>query len=220
MSKTVLITGATGMVGSLVLEELLSSPTVEKIVCIGRRKTGINDDKLYEIVHTNFLEFSNLSSELASIDVCFHCLGVYQNQVSKDEFVEITCDYQRALTDALQIASPGLTFVLFSASGADTNEKSLTLFARAKGKAENLLSETIFPKKYIFRPGYIHPTGTKRPAGFVYKLLLPVGAALFKLFPAIGISDRDLARAMVRVGLEGPIGSRVFSNQAIKESLS
>jgi len=216
MTKTVLMTGATGMVGGQVLDLLLDHPEVGKVVSIGRRGAGVTHPKLREIVHADFLDLSPLEAKLAGIDVCFHCLGVYQGQVSKDAFFEITCDYQKALTDTLAKASPEATFVLFGAQGADPSEKSPALFARAKGRAETLLHAAGFPKTYIFRPGYIQPTGPRRPSGLAYTVLLPVATALFKVFPGIGVSDRQLALAMVRTGLEAEAPAGTFANPEIR----
>lgn len=214
--KKALLTGATGMVGSQVLSLLLGDPSVGKVLSVGRRKTGRQDPKLQEVVHSDFLDFSGLMAELIGIDVCFYCLGVYQGQVSKEAFYEITCDYQKALTDVLEEASPEATFVLFGASGADTAGKSWATFAKAKGRAENLLNGTAFPRKYLFRPGYIHPTGERQPAGWSYKLMVPLAGGLMTLFPNIGITDFALAKAMVATGLNGDLPSTVFSNQMIK----
>ena len=215
--KTVLLTGATGMVGGQVLDILLASPAVGKVVSVTRRETAIRHEKLREIVHADFRDFSTVSSELAGIDVCFYCLGVYQGQVSKETYFAITCDYQQALTDALAPVSPQATFVLFGASGADPSEQSRTLFALAKGRAENLLHEAGFPRRYIFRPGYIHPTGARRPTGLSYRLLRPVAGTLLKYLPSLALTDRDLAKAMVSIGIEGARDSAVFSNRMIKK---
>lgn len=213
----ILLTGGTGMVGRLVLEQLLASPEVGKIVSIGRRQTGLGDDKLREIVHTDFLDLSALASDLANVDVCFHCLGVYQSQVSKKAYFEITCDYQQALTDALSAASPEASFVLFGAKGARPDGKGM-LFARVKGQAENLLQATGFPKKYIFRPGHIQPTGERIPPGGMYRLFfLPIMAKKFAKNPAIGITDRDLAKAMVTVGIAATEESKIFTNKMIRD---
>ncbi len=218
MAAKVLLTGATGMVGRLVLEHLLASPAVGEVVSIGRRQTGVNNEKLREIVHTDFLDLSPLASDLANIDACFHCLGVYQSQVPKKVYFKITCDYQQALTDALAAASPAATFVLFGAQGARTDGKGMP-FARVKGQAENLLQATNFPRKYIFRPGHIQPTGKRKPPGGIYRLLvLPIMAKKFAKNPAIGISDSDLAKAMVKVGLEATEESKIFSNEMIREA--
>lgn len=205
------------MVGGQVLDILLASPAVDKIISIGRRKTAIRHEKLHEIMHADFRDFSALSSELAGIDVCFYCLGVYQGQMSKEAYFEITCDYQQALTDVLARVSPQATFVLFGASGADPSEQSRTLFALAKGRAENLLREAGFPRQYVFRPGYIHPTGARGPTGLSYRLLWPVADALLKYIPGLALTDRDLARAMVSIGIEATQESAVFSNRTIKK---
>lgn len=216
MGKTVLLTGATGMVGGRVLDLLLDRPDVEHVIAIGRRETAVTNRKLRAVVHADFLDFSAAEGQLAGIDVCFHCLGVYQGQVSKPAFFEITCDYQKALTDTLARVSPGATFVLFGASGADPGETSRAWFALAKGRAENLLAEAGFPKTYIFRPGYIHPTGARRPTGLPYRLMRPVAGALLRVFPRLALTDRDLARAMVTVGIEAVADSRIFDNRTIK----
>ena len=217
--KNVLITGATGMVGSQVLNLLLQDVGVEKVTSIGRRKTGKTSPKLTEIVHDNFLDFSSLTEELTGIDACFHCIGVYQGAVSKEQFIQITCDYQQALIDVLEQSSPQLTFVLFGASGADPSEKSRILFARIKGKAENILNKASFPKKYIFRPGYIHPTGERKPPGLAYRMMVPLGGFLLKLFPGSGLRDRELAQGMVMMGLHPDQESRIFENKEILQLL-
>ena len=216
MSKTALITGATGMVGSHVLNLLLNRDDITKVISIGRRKTELQSNQLEEIIHKDFLDFSPIKDRLNNIDICVYCLGVYQGQVSTERFFEITCDFQKALTDILQETSPNLTFCLFGAQGADPTEKSRTTFARAKGKAENLLNATSFPKKYIFRPGYIHPTADKKPAGMMYKVMLPFAGSIIRFLPSMGIADIDLARAMVNVGMANELESRVFSNQEMK----
>lgn len=215
--KRVLLTGATGMVGGFVLKELLVDNSVEEIVSIGRKETGIKNEKLKEIIHPDFLSFSGIKDELKGIDVCIYCLGVYQPHVTKEQFFRITCDYQKALTDVLEETSPGLTFVLFGAQGADPTEKSRVTFAKGKGTAERLLMETVFPRKYIFRPGYIHPTGGKKPGGFVHTLLSPLSRLVYKIYPPIGIDDRALARAMARTGLDGIIEPAVFENKEIRK---
>jgi len=216
MGKTVLLTGATGMVGGQVLTLLLDHPDVDTVISVGRRETGVTNGKLREIVRTDFGDFSSLRSALTGIDVCFHCLGVYQGQVTKQDFETITCGYQKALTDTLAVASPQATFVLFGASGADPSGKSRTTFARFKGRAESLLQAAGFPRTYIFRPGYIHATGSRKPAGLAYILARPLFTVLFRLFPAIGITDRDLAGAMVATGMAARAESGVFDNRSIR----
>ena len=205
------------MVGMHVLQLLLEHEAVEKVISLTRRTAGTDHPKIEEIIHQDFMDLTSISDRLKDIDVCFHCLGVYQNSVSKEEFFRITCDYQEVLTNTLKRNNPELTFVLFGAQGADVTEKSSITFRRSKGMAENLLKKAGFPYMLIFRPGYIHPTGNRKPPGLAYKITLPVAGFLFRIFPSIGITDHDLARAMVSEGLQPGSGTRIIENSEIRD---
>ena len=45
MNKTVLITGATGMVGSLVLKNTLASKSISKVIVYGRSSVDFEHEK-------------------------------------------------------------------------------------------------------------------------------------------------------------------------------
>jgi len=193
----VLILGATGMVGGEVLERCLADDAVRRVVSIGRRKSGIEHAKLREIEHRDFLDFSALESELANIDVCLYCLGVYQARVTKKQFWEITVDYLETLVRAFERTNRNVRFCLFSAQGASTSERSPIRFAKAKGRAENVLLASQLAEKYIFRPGFIMPGPRSRNATLSARLFEPI----YRLFPMIGIDAPALAGVMVDVGL-------------------
>ena len=216
MDKRILLLGATGMVGQQVLQQLIDHSDVKEIVVIGRKASGFNHPKVKEIQLVDFSDFSSIKPQLKGIDACIYCIGVYQNQVSKDVFYEITCTYQKALTDVLEEESPNCAFVLMGAQGADPTGNSKVTFADAKGKAENLLLATQFPTKTILRPGYIQPTGTIKSGGWVYALMRPV-ANLFMLFAekSIGIKDRDLASGLIQLALRPVNAQTRYENKEI-----
>jgi uncharacterized protein YbjT (DUF2867 family) len=206
------IFGATGMVGGEVLEQCLADDKIESILTIGRRISGADHPKLREIEHSNFLDFSALQSELSDADVCFYCLGVYQAQVSKDQFWEITVDYLDALVRAFErVNNNNVRFCLFSAQGASTSERSPIRFANAKGRAENVLRKSKLAAKYIFRPGYIMPGPRSSNVTLSAKLFEPI----YRLFPMIGIDAPELARVMVDVGINQH-EKTVFENRDIR----
>lgn len=217
MKQSVILTGATGMVGSQVLNHLLQSEQVEKIISFGRRKTGIAASNLVEVIHEDFLDFSNLGEAAPQVDLCIYCLGTYQAQVSPETYERITCDFLAAFVQALAAHHPGITFVLFSAQGADPSGKSRMTFSKVKGRAENIVLAATFPKTYIFRPGYIHATGDRVPPGWMYKVLAPLGRTLLSLFPHLGSTDAELACAMVQVGLGAAEPSHVFESRDIRK---
>jgi uncharacterized protein YbjT (DUF2867 family) len=206
-----LLLGATGMVGGEVLRLCLDDGRVREVVSVGRRLAGPTHPKLVEVQHADFLDFEPIADRLAGVDLCLYCLGVYQNDVPKDVFWRITCDYQSALVHTLERVSPDLSFCLFGAQGASPNERSLFRFANAKGRAERMLFEANLRRKYVFRPGYIHPSRPPDNGRRSYAFFVPI----YRLFPFTGIDAIDLARVMVEVGLSGS-DRTVFENRHIR----
>ncbi len=193
----VLILGATGMVGGEVLEQCLANEKIQRVLTIGRRKSGIENPKLKEVGHGDFLDYSTVEAELKNVDVCFYCLGVYQAKVSKDQFWEITVDYLAALVRTFERVNRAVRFCLFSAQGASTNERNPIRFAKAKGRAENILLTSELAEKFVFRPGFIMPGPQSKNVTLSAKLFEPI----YRLFPKIGIDAPELARVMIEVGM-------------------
>lgn len=195
----VIVFGATGMVGTEVLNQCMNSDKIQSILAIGRHSTGIKHPKLREIEHDNFLDFSSLEQEMSNADVCLYCLGVYQGKVSKKQFWEITVDYLDALISSLERSRKDITFCLFSAQGADPAGKVPFLFSKAKGRAEKRLLKSEIHASYIFRPGFINP-GRKSPQFMVSMWTFKF---IYKIFPSIGIDASELAKVMIHTGLNG-----------------
>lgn len=195
-----LLFGATGMTGIEVLHLALEDPRITQVTSIGRRKTGVVHPKLREIEHQEYLVLSPVAETIATADLVIDCLGVYQNNVSKDEFWRVTVGYLDALLATLAERGADPRFCLMGAQGADPTEKSLFLFAKAKGRAERHLLESRLTRKHIFRPGYIKPGRLKTSRSTAPEW---ISQPLYRLFPSLGIDAVDLARVMLEVGLAG-----------------
>jgi uncharacterized protein YbjT (DUF2867 family) len=207
----VCLLGATGMVGSEVLTQCLNDDRVASILVIGRRSVGVQHDKITEIELENFLDFSSVEDKLADINVCIYCLGVYQAQVSKQQFWEITVDYLNALIKTLVKINYEVRFCLFSAQGASPSGKSPIRFAKAKGRAENILMASRLSEKYIFRPGFIMPGPERKSPSLGERLFRPI----YRLFPVFGIDAPDLATVMLKVGINGD-QKTIFENRDLR----
>ena len=116
--QSVLLTGATGLVGGSVLRALLAADDVQRIVSLGRRPTGFVDTRLKEVSIGDFADTSALTPHLEGIDAVFHCLSTYSSMVTRSEYETITLTYLQALLDAAANNAPQSTFCLFSAAGA------------------------------------------------------------------------------------------------------
>lgn len=203
MSKKILITGATGMIGGLILESALKDTLITEVISIVRKKSGVSHPKLKEVIISNFLDYSSIEELLIEIDAVYYCLGVYTGKAPRDEFRKITVDYPAALANKLIEYSPQANFCLLSGQGADRSEKSALMFAKDKGAIENLLSSLGLRAFYAFRPAYIYPVIPRNEPNFTYRLFrifYPIVRLLGKNF---SIRSTDLANAMYKVGLEG-----------------
>src|SRR5579864_671829 len=151
------IVGATGMVGGYALRYALNHPAVGSVTSIGRRKFGISNPKLKEVLHENFADCSALANALSGQDAAVYCLGTYTGSVPDAELRAITADYTIEFARVLGASSPNAAFSFLSGNGADPTGRSRLAFARYKGQAEKALLATGFPRVYIFRPAYIYP---------------------------------------------------------------
>ena len=104
--KKVIITGASGMIGQLVLEHCLSSNSITEVVSLVRRPTEYNNPKLKEVVVNDFTDYSEIADDFKNGDVAFFCIGVYTGQVSNAEFKAITVDYAVKFAEMLKQHSP------------------------------------------------------------------------------------------------------------------
>lgn len=127
---TLIITGATGMVGSEVLRQAIAENDIELITVVVRRPTGITHPKLKTILHQNFLDYSSLENEFKNNDALIWCLGISQNIVSKDEYIKITYDYTIAAANAVVQSNNAIRFLFLSGRGADNTEKTKLLFGK------------------------------------------------------------------------------------------
>ena len=201
------IFGATGMVGQGVLRECLLDPEVERVLSVVRSATGQQHEKLRELVHGDFLDFSGIEAELAGYDACFFCLGLSAAGMSEDEYERVTYGFTMAAAQALVKVSPGMTFEYISGAGTDSTENGRSQWARVKGRTENALLALPFKSAYMFRPGFIQPrhgikSKTKSYRVF-YIVLGPFLPALKAIFPRSVTTTEQLGRAMIAVAKHG-----------------
>lgn len=214
--KNILITGSNGMIGKLVLENCLNSQSVATVISITRKPAGIIHPKLTEIIHTDFLNYAGLETHFRNKDVCFFCIGVYTGQVPVDQFKTITVGFTKAFSEMLYRHSPQASFCFLSGAGADSTERSRTLFAREKGIAENALIQLGFKNTYIFRPGYIYPVTPRKEPNIGYRIFRMLYKPLAAIYADIGVTSTQLADKITYIGLNGG-GKIIYENRDIRK---
>ena len=203
MKNKVVITGSTGMVGSIVLQLCLDSNEVSEIIALVRKPTNIQHPKYKEVIVADFLHYQDQASLFNDVNIVYYCLGAYTGSVPADEFRIINYDYPLNLAKVIHEKSNNATFCLLSGQGADRTEKSTMQFARDKGAIENALSALHFGSFYSFRPGYIYPTKKRKEPNTFYVISRMVYPLLKLMGKSLSITDQQLAKTIFHVGLNG-----------------
>ena len=203
MSKRVIITGSTGMVGGLILKLCLESKDISEVIALVRRPANTIHPKYKEVVVLDFLDYTSQQQYFKEIDIVFYCLGAYTGSVPAEEFRIINYDYPFNLAKSIHFESPNAKFCLLSGQGADRTEKSTMQFAKDKGAIENALSALNFKAFYSFRPGYIYPTKKRKEPNFFYTLSRLLYPILKLMGNNLSITDHQLANTMFTVGMNG-----------------
>ncbi|KAI8223095.1 hypothetical protein K4K54_006386 [Colletotrichum sp. SAR 10_86] len=144
-----ILTGATGLVGSSVLDAMLKSKDVTKISILSRRPVLMvgNNPKANVIIHKDFETFDpSVLAKVDDADGVVWALGISQTKVTKDEYVKITKDFPLAAAAAFsKIPSTDdkpFRFVYVSSGGATATPGLFTpYYGVVKGEAEVALAK-------------------------------------------------------------------------------
>ena len=202
MTISVIITGATGMVGEGVLLECLADPRVGRVLVINRKPSGVVHPKLVEVVHTDFFDLAAIQSQLAGYDACFFCLGVSSVGMSEADYTRVTRDLTLEFGRVLARLNPDMAFCYVTGKGTDSTEHGKVMWARVKGATENELLR-LFPRAVMFRPGMMRATPGQNNLKVWYHALAwiyPVGRALW---PAAFCTLQEVGQAMINAATIG-----------------
>src|SRR5512133_3691386 len=163
--NTVAIAGASGLVGSRVLERLLDRQDVGRIIALGRRSLTVTDPRVVSVVtdlQSAEVMAKGVPNEVA-VGIC--CLGTTMKQAgSKQAFRAVDRDAVLAFAQAV-LTQGALRFVLVSSIGA--NPSAPSFYLRTKGEVESELAALGFQQLTVLRPSFIDDQGARtqyRPA--------------------------------------------------------
>lgn len=149
--KSALLLGASGLVGSELLQCLLNEKGYNTIVILVRKPLGIKHPKLIEIQ----ADFGHLElyRDHFKVDDVFCCLGTtIKKAKTREEMTKVDVGYP--LTAAKLAQEEGAKqFLVISSMGADP--QSSFAYSRMKGTLEMELSNVGFQALHIFRPSLL-----------------------------------------------------------------
>lgn len=216
MGYTAVLIGATGLVGSEILNFVLNDDRFSKIKVFVRRTTGISNPKLEEFV----VDFENLGVWRHQIqgDVLFSALGTTLKQAGTREAQRVVdYDYQLRVAQAGKINGIN-NYVLVSAPNADT--KSMLAYTKMKGDLERDIMKLSFPKVTFIRPGLLKgPRAQKR-------IFEHNSGALLSFLPTIPgleaikpVSGKQVAHACIEASFADVQGKRIYNPKDVLQFL-
>ena len=198
-----IVIGATGLVGNLILKELLSDNDFSEVRIFVRKPTGIINPKLKEII-TPMTDINTLSSEIQG-DVLFNALGTTIKKAgNQEEQQRIDRDLPVAFA---KIASENGVKIMLNVSSVGANLNG-GFYLKTKAEMENGTGKFFPQSVFHFRPGFL--VGDRKEfrlvekiASGVMKVIDPIltgSSKKYKSMPA----DK-LAKAMVSLS-KNPAG--------------
>ena len=192
--KKAIVIGATGMVGTQLIKQLIENETYSEIVSLVRRSSGITHPKLKEQI-INFDEPENWSNVVTG-DVLFSTLGTTLAQ-AKNKEAQFEVDFTYQFTVAKIAAKNGVSnYVLISSAGANSN--SIVFYTSMKGKLEDAVKRLPFNVISIIRPGQLAGDRTEK------RTSEKIGLSVMHFINKLGMMKRykpiyahKVARAMI-----------------------
>lgn len=151
MTKSIVILGASGLIGNEVLKLAIENKEIEKITILVRKPLHLNHPKLTEII-TDFKNLKDLESKVNG-DALICCLGTTRKKTPNLENYK-AIDFGLTINIAKLAKKHNVQQVhLISAIGADPNSK--IFYNKLKGETEQALIEIEFPQTIIYRPSLL-----------------------------------------------------------------
>lgn len=215
-----LVTGATGLVGGELVDLALADDRVNRVVTVGRRRTGLRHPRLVELV----ADLDGLADAAVpgSVHAAACCLGTTMRRAgSRVAFRKV--DLGGAVTTGRLAQRLGAaSFALVSSIGADPDSRSFYL--RTKGEAERAVQELGFERTVVLRPALLEGERHEvrlgeRIGGVVLGVLSPLMVGTLRRWRPI--SARTVARATLE-SLCAPTtsGMRILESDAIADLAS
>ena len=216
MPNKAVIAGASGLIGSRLLDILLQSDYYDEVLALVRKELPINNKKLVQLV----VDFDKLDEYKASITghAIFCCLGSTRKK-TPDLTVYRKIDHDYPLKLAQISKENGVRhYHLVSAIGA--NSKSSNFYTKMKGETEESIKPVGIKCLHIYEPSFL--TGDRkesRPmerfALGLMKILDPLligGLKKYRSIPA-----ETVAKAMYKQSLKTEEGIFVHLSERIKQ---
>ena len=149
--KTAILLGATGLIGTELLNQLLLDDNYEQIKTFARRTSGISHPKLTELI----IDFDKPEAWIGRVtgDVLFSMLGTTIKKAGNNKtYYKTDYTYQYQMAEAA-VRNKVENYVLISAAGANANSRMF--YNKMKGELDRDVQDLAFKHISIIRPSFL-----------------------------------------------------------------
>ncbi|HET6767533.1 MAG TPA: NAD(P)H-binding protein [Chitinophagaceae bacterium] len=211
---TATLVGATGLIGSHLLQALLNDPYFDTVRILIRRPIDITHPKLEKKI-VDFNDGDSLLVALSNSDVLFCAIGTTQKKVKGDKDAYRKIDFDIPVKLARFCTMTGCEkFVLVSSAGA--NSKSMNFYQRLKGETDEAVKEAGPKMIHIMRPSLL--LGDRKEFRFGENIGKAVMTALSFLIPDKykAIQAKDVGKVMLALAKKNDEGYFIHENAEIR----
>ena len=212
---TATLVGATGLIGSYLLDELLNDPHFDIVRILIRRPIDITHPKLEKKI-VDFNDSDSLLVALSNSDVVFCSVGTTNKKVKGDKEAYRKIDFDIPVKLARFCKMTGCQkFILVSSAGA--NSKSRNFYQRLKGETEEAVKSVGLEIVHIMRPSLL--LGERKE----FRLGENIGKALMTSLSFLipdkykAIQGKDVAKVMLVLSKKNDEGVFVHENSEIRD---
>jgi len=211
---TAALIGATGLIGSYLLEELLNDPYFDTVRILIRRPIDITNPKLEKKI-VDFNDSDSVLVALSNSDVVFCAIGSTMKKVkgNKDAYRKI--DFEIPVNLARFCKMIGCEkFILVSSAGADA--KSSNFYQSLKGETDQSVKQAGPKMIHIMRPSLL--LGERKEFRLGENIGKSVMTTLSFLIPEKykAIQGKDVAKVMVALAKKKEVGFFIHENREIR----
>ena len=203
-TRSVLLLGATGLVGGECLRLLLDGPSFHRVTTLSRRPPGITHPKLEAIV----LDFERLFTDPPpfAYDAVVCALGTTIKQAgSRERFRRVDFEYPLAVA-RLALDRGARHFLLVSSLGA--NARSRIFYSRVKGELEDAVLALDYPAITIVRPSWL--VGERDEIRIGEEIAKRLAFLVPRKYRPVPV--RAVATALVEAAHAGPVGRKIVES--------
>lgn len=202
MPYRVILVGASGLIGSNLLSELIRSEAISEILLLVRRSTDVSSSKVKELI-VNFEKPNSYSIDIQA-DIIYSCLGTTKSETPNSSlYRQIDLEYPLNLAKLGQ-KNGVAQFHIISSLGADTG--SSNSYLKLKGELEQELKKLSMSSLHIYQPSFL--IGERKKDRLADKIMKPV----FRLIDPLLIGPLKKYRSIKAADV-----ARVMLNQSIKD---